>query len=56
MHKTRAQKHSRSVIVRLEFIINYILKQLEEAKKKKHDDKHIKCRQMYAQITERVAC
>ena len=56
MHKTRAQKHGRSVIVRLEFIINYILKQLEEAKKKKHDDKHIKCRQMYGQITERVAC
>ena len=56
MHKTRAQKHSRSVIVRLEFIINYILKQLEEAKKKKHDDKHIKCRQMYGQITDRVAC
>ena len=56
MHKTRAQKHSRSVIVRLEFIISYILKQLEEAKKKTHDDKHIKCRQMYGQITERVAC
>lgn len=56
MRKTRAQKHSRGVIVRLEYIINYILKQLEEAKKRKHDDKHIKCRQMYGQITQRVAC
>ena len=56
MRKTSAQKHSRGVIVRLEYIINYILKQLEEAKKRKHDDKHIKCRQMYGQITERVAC
>ena len=45
MRKTSAQKHSRGVIVRLEYIINYILKQ--EAKKGKHDDKHIKCRQLY---------
>jgi len=56
MCKTRAQKHSRGVIVRLELIINYILEQLEEAKKRKHDDKHIKCRQIYDQIMERVAC
>ena len=56
MRKTSAQKHSRGVIVRLEYIINYILKQLEEAKKGKHDDKHIKCRQLYGQITKRVAC
>lgn len=54
MRKTSAQKHSRGVIVRLEYIINYILKQ--EAKKGKHDDKHIKCRQLYGQITKRVAC
>ena len=54
MRKTSAQKHSRGVIVRLEYIINYILKQ--EAKKGKHDDKHIKCRQIYGQIMERVAC
>ena len=32
MRKTSAQEHSRGVIVILEYIINYILKQLEEAK------------------------
>ena len=50
MRKTSAQKHCKSVTVRLEFIINYILKQLEEAKKRKHDDKHINADKCMAKL------